>query len=198
MLGVSVTQPSPRPKFAFFYGYDIVKAMNHHTFVKRILIALLIVNAGGALYFSFRGASPRGSVSGLGSALDAAGNLQQPGAGAAHGGRTVGIEILRIGRGASAMRGDIVVVEYTGRLEDGTVFDSSTKHGGPFTFTLSSGEVIRGWDEGLAGMKPGEKRKLTVPPEFGYGARGIPGSVPPDATLVFEVTLLRVEPPAPF
>ena len=101
------------------------------------------------------------------------------------------IEDLVAGKGAEATRGRSVRVHYTGWLTDGTQFDSSVG-GSPFTFRLGAGEVIDGWDQGVAGMKVGGKRKLTLPPELGYGARGAPPDIPPNATLVFEVELLAV------
>ena len=98
-----------------------------------------------------------------------------------------------IGNGASPRNGQIVVVHYTGWLTDGTKFDSSVDRGQPFTFPLGQGQVIRGWDEGVASMKIGGKRKLVIPPALGYGARGAGGVIPPNATLVFEVQLLGVQ-----
>ena len=100
-------------------------------------------------------------------------------------------EDLQLGEGAEALVGRKVEVHYTGWLSDGKQFDSS-RGGGPFTFTLGSGQVIKGWDQGVAGMKVGGKRKLTIPPELGYGMRGFPGVIPAQATLVFEVELLLV------
>ncbi len=100
-------------------------------------------------------------------------------------------EDLQVGDGAEAVAGKEVEVEYTGWLLDGGQFDSS-KGRGPFTFTLGGGQVIKGWDQGVAGMKVGGRRKLTVPPELGYGLRGFPGVIPAQATLVFEVALLGV------
>lgn len=100
-------------------------------------------------------------------------------------------EDLQVGDGAEAVAGKEVEVEYTGWLLDGKQFDSS-KGRGPFTFTLGGGQVIKGWDQGVAGMKVGGRRKLTVPPELGYGLRGFPGVIPAQATLVFEVALLGV------
>ena len=102
------------------------------------------------------------------------------------------IEDLVMGNGNSAAAGQRVSVHYTGWLTDGKKFDSSKDRGQPFVFALGRGEVIRGWDEGVSGMKVGGKRKLTIPPELGYGARGAGGVIPPNATLVFEVELLAV------
>lgn len=95
------------------------------------------------------------------------------------------------GSGEPAKRGDLVEVHYTGRLADGKVFDSSTK-GEPLQFRLGARQVIPGWDKGLVGMKPGGKRKLTIPPELGYGSAGSPPVIPPNAELIFDVELVRV------
>jgi len=100
------------------------------------------------------------------------------------------VEILTPGEGAVAEAGQKVSVHYTGWLTDGTKFDSSVDRGTPFEFPLGAGRVIQGWDKGVEGMKIGEKRKLTIPPEMGYGARGAGGVIPPNAVLVFEVELL--------
>lgn len=100
-------------------------------------------------------------------------------------------EILKEGTGAVAKEGQSVDVHYTGTLVDGKVFDSSRTRGTPFKFNLGGGEVIKGWDEGVAGMKVGERRKLVIPPEAGYGASG-QGPIPPNATLVFDVELMGV------
>jgi FKBP-type peptidyl-prolyl cis-trans isomerase len=96
------------------------------------------------------------------------------------------------GSGDMAKAGDTVVVHYTGWLKNGKKFDSSVDRGEPFTFPLGAGRVIKGWDEGVAGMKVGGKRKLIIPPELGYGKRGAGGVIPPDAELTFEVELLRI------
>ena len=106
---------------------------------------------------------------------------------------TLQIEDLKVGQGAEATSGNQVNVHYTGWLTDGKKFDSSLDRGRPFSFRLGEGRVIRGWEEGVAGMKVGGKRKLTIPPHMGYGERGAGGGlIPPNATLVFEVELLGV------
>lgn len=101
-------------------------------------------------------------------------------------------EELAVGNGEPARAGATAVVHYTGWLLDGTKFDSSVDRGEPFAFSLGRGQVIKGWDEGVATMKVGGKRKLTIPPDLAYGDRGAGGVIPPGATLVFEVELLEI------
>jgi FKBP-type peptidyl-prolyl cis-trans isomerase FkpA len=102
------------------------------------------------------------------------------------------IDEITLGEGDEAQAGCMVSVHYTGWLTDGRKFDSSVDRNESFDFPLGRGHVIRGWDEGVAGMKVGGKRKLTIPPDLGYGPRGAGGVIPPNATLVFEVELLAV------
>lgn len=103
------------------------------------------------------------------------------------------INDVKVGTGPEAKAGQTVTVQYTGWLMDGTKFDSSKDRNQPFVFHLGAGEVIKGWDEGVQGMKVGGVRKLTIPPSLGYGAQGAGGVIPPNATLKFEVELLGVQ-----
>ena len=124
---------------------------------------------------------------------------QSPAGGGSGGGQEVttpsGLKYTdtKVGTGAEAKAGQTVSVHYTGTLTDGKKFDSSKDRGQPFSFPLGAGRVIKGWDEGVAGMKVGGVRRLTIPPQLGYGASGAAGVIPPNATLLFEVELLDVK-----
>ena len=113
-------------------------------------------------------------------------------AAAAAGAAELGIEDIAEGAGPAAAPGHRVAIHYDGRLLDGTPFDSSRERGRPFAFTLGRGQVIRGWEIGVEGMKAGGRRRLTIPPELGYGDRDL-GIIPPNSTLVFDVELLSLE-----
>lgn len=102
------------------------------------------------------------------------------------------IQDIRVGKGKEATLGTRVTVHYVGKLTTGKKFDSSRDRGQCFTFGLGQGQVIKGWDQGVIGMKVGGMRKLTIPPEMGYGAKGAGGVIPPNATLVFEIELIDV------
>ena len=105
----------------------------------------------------------------------------------------LGIEDVTVGQGAEAKAGNTVTVHYVGTLTNGSKFDSSRDRGKGFSFELGAGKVIKGWDQGVAGMRVGGTRKLTIPPDLGYGARGFPPVIPPNSTLLFEVELLEVK-----
>ena len=102
------------------------------------------------------------------------------------------IEKIVSGTGAAPKHGETVTVHYTGWLADGTKFDSSVDRREPFAFALGTGQVIGGWDQGVATMRVGDKARLTIPPELAYGPAGYPGAIPPNATLIFEVELLSI------
>ncbi|GAB4578565.1 MAG: FKBP-type peptidyl-prolyl cis-trans isomerase [Anaerolineales bacterium] len=132
------------------------------------------------LIFAFRGNSADdGGTAGTGELITTASGLQY--------------EDVIIGNGPVAQAGQTVAVHYTGKLEDGTVFDSSLDRGQPIEFQLGTGAVIAGWDEGIAGMQVGGQRKLIIPPDLGYGPQGFPPTIPPNATLYFDVELMEIK-----
>lgn len=146
-------------------------------FIISVILAIIIFG----IWFFLQNSGNR-EVENQGVSLDDSSNEEKP-----------KIEILKEGSGKTAKNNDTVIVHYTGMLENGVKFDSSLDRGEPFSFTLGIGRVIKGWDLGVLGMKIGEKRKLIIPPELGYGKAGIPeGLIPPNATLIFEVELLGV------
>lgn len=152
---------------------------------KMLLIALVCILAGCFIYVMAGAASGNKEKNGEqgGSVMTTESGLQY--------------EDIAVGSGASPKKGDRVIVHYTGTLEDGTKFDSSRDRGRPFEFRIGMGQVIKGWDEGVATMKTGGKRKLIIPGDLGYGSRGVQqGStylIPPDATLIFDVELLDIK-----
>ena len=100
---------------------------------------------------------------------------------------------VAVGTGDTVVAGDSITVNYVGKLTNGTVFDASANHGGPATFAIGVGQVIPGWDQGIVGMKVGGKRTLVIPPQLAYGENGVPGAIPGNATLVFEVELVSLK-----
>ncbi len=147
----------------------------------RTLLILVLLVGGGAFFYMkyFKGGGFGGGAT-----------FEKKDEGASVG---VRVEVLKEGTGAVVEKGKSISVHYTGSLEsNGSVFDTSLKRGKPFMFIYGVGQVIRGWDLGLEGMKVGEKRKLTIPSDLAYGKRGAGNLIPPDSTLVFEVELLEV------
>lgn len=103
------------------------------------------------------------------------------------------IKDIKIGTGKAVVKGDTVVINYVGKLTNGKVFDSSYSRGTPFVTQIGVGQVIKGWDEGIPGMKPGGERELIIPGNLAYGSTGIPGTIPPNATLIFDVALVSIK-----
>ncbi len=150
---------------------------NNKNFMIALAIAFVLIAAGG-LYI-------------IGSSYNKA---KQAGNSANNTVDELKVDMLQEGTGEGAEAGDTVSVHYTGTLENGKKFDSSIDRGTPFIFTLGAEQVIKGWDQGLVGMKVGEKRRLTIPSKLGYGESGTPGGeIPPNATLVFEIEMINIE-----
>jgi FKBP-type peptidyl-prolyl cis-trans isomerase len=147
--------------------------------MKRLVLVAALVGAAG--------------ISGCNKKTDNAAPGAASGAAAPQNGSGLMIEEVKIGEGAVATKGKTVQVHYTGTFTNGSKFDSSLDRGRPIEFVLGTGAVIKGWDQGIEGMKVGGKRKLTIPPELAYGARGMPGAIPPNSTLLFDVELVAVK-----
>ncbi len=144
-----------------------------------IILTLIFIAVISFLIIRYSRKSPNGELAGLRQTI-----MDKQG---------VKIEVLKEGTGIEVKDGSMVSVHYTGVLENGMKFDSSVDRGIPFEFTLGDGQVIKGWDIGVEGMKIGEKRKLTIPSTLAYGERGAGGVIPPNATLIFEVELLNIK-----
>ena len=155
--------------------------------VKNILIITIVVILAGLVvwYLMYKNGQIKEDIYGAPVTEQSPGPAQQLPNG-------LKIEDLVLGTGQEAVAGKTLSVHYVGTLENGTKFDSSLDRGQPFRFVLGAGEVIKGWDQGFEGMKVGGKRKLTIPPALAYGSSGILDRIPPDATLIFEVELLKI------
>ncbi len=151
-----------------------------------ILVIILILIAAGAYFLFFQRVEPRESAAGLSQ------NQNQQSTPASYDIQGMKIEILQQGSGDAVKSGDKISVNYVGSLRDGVKFDSSIDRGQPFKFTIGQNSVIQGWELGVVGMKVGEKRRLTIPPELAYGSQGAGGVIPPNATLIFEIDLLGI------
>ncbi len=161
--------------------------MNKIAIVIMWIIVAVVVIAGAYFIFTYENESP--------ASLQQQNQQEQEPANTIYDIQGMKVEILKEGSGDAAKTGDTVLTNYTGTLQDGTKFDSSFDRGEPFEFTLGENKVIQGWELGILGMKVGEKRKLTVPPELAYGDRAVGGVIPANSILIFEVELLDITPP---
>lgn len=156
-------------------------------------VIAIVILVGGYFFFKDRVSAPSDGTTATSTSATTTNGQGAIVAGAVPGAESLKTEILKQGTGVEAKSGDKLSVHYTGTLLDGTKFDSSLDRNQPFAVTLGAGQVIKGWDVGLVGMKVGEKRKLTLAPDLAYGASGVPNSpIGPNATLVFEIELLKI------
>lgn len=164
--------------------------MNRDTLIKDLATIAVLLVAGTLAYLAFGGVPESAPIENLPQNNPNTGSTGPlPSADA----QNIQIEILREGTGPEARNGDVVLVHYRGTLDDGSVFDSSYDRGAPLEFLLGSGDVIPGWEIGILGMKVGERRTLTIPPDLAYGERGAAPIIPPNATLHFEVELVGIK-----
>ena len=176
-----------KPKFEQETGerQDVASTVKSKYFA--IGIITIVAIAGVFIYSMYRSSTTENQQSGDVSYEPEGGDIVQDDS------SKIEIEDIKVGEGNEASAGTKVTVHYTGTFTDGTKFDSSLDRDIPFTFNLGAGQVIQGWDMGVAGMKVGGKRKLTIPPNLAYGEEGAPGAIPPNSTLIFEIELLGVE-----
>lgn len=153
---------------------------------KNIVLALvfIVIIAGGALFFAGRTAKPNDIVTQVVPTIQVIPTMQTV--------NELKLEDIKVGEGREVKSGDMIVIHYKGTLLDGTKFDSSYDRGTPFETRIGVGQVIKGWDEGVIGMKIGGKRKLTIPPDKAYGNRGA-GPIPPNSALIFDVELINIK-----
>ncbi len=151
-----------------------------------MLIFVLATFSGGALAAQTSQSKPAGKTATPGKKASSASKVVTTPSGLKY-------DDLVVGTGPKPKEGDTVIVHYTGWLTNGKKFDSSVDRNQPFSFVLGRGQVIKGWDEGVASMRVGGKRKLTIPSELAYGSKGYPGVIPPNSTLIFEVQLLKIQ-----